>query len=702
MMISDFLEKPQTGKLPVIMQSESAGCGLACLAMVANYYNYKTSLRKIIDQYPTSADGTTLRMLIGIASSMKFSSRPLKLEIDALSQVRLPCILHWGMNHFVVLKKISGRKFVIHDPALGVIKVGLDEVDSNFTGIALELVPSVEFEPLGNTEKFKMSEFWSGMGGLKRTLFQVLTLSLILQFFYLTSPIFMQIVVDDILENYDKNFLLILASGFAVMKLVEIVVNVVREQVIMRLSVNMQTQMSSNVFRHLIRLPADYFLKRHIGDIVSRFGSLGAIRGLVTTGVVTAVIDGFMTAITLIAMFFYDFNLTLIVLVMVALYGLLRWVYYEPFKRLNREVLERDAKVNTHFMESLRAIQTIKIFQKEGERQFQWQSRLTDTINTEIKRNQYGIGFESLNRIIFGIENISVTYFGAIAVMDGGLSLGMFFAFLTYKGVFIGSVSGLISKYVELKMAGLHVERLVEITAHEIEDIDSHTKTLDGSTIIPLNGKIVVEGLSFKHGENEPFVFENISFTIEPGEFAILVGPSGCGKTTLLKCLMGLLKPTSGKIYIDGEDMHKFAHYRCQISGVLQDDRLMSGDIYENISCFDSKIDHDFVEECAKKSCIYDDIMSKSMKFKTMVGDMGSTLSGGQMQRIFIARALYRRPRILFLDEATSHLDIVSEKHVNDELGKMNVTRVSVAHRPETIRYASKIIDMTKTHSLVK
>ncbi len=705
-------------RLPVIVQTEAAECGLACLAMVVGYHGYDIDLMSMRRRFSVSSHGATLKSLMDIATRIELAPRALQVDIDSLDQVPAPCILHWGLNHFVVLKKITRKGYVIHDPAIGERHIQPDEFSKQFTGIVLELLPTHAFKKGEEKQTLRIGHFWKSITGLKRNIVQIIALSLLLQLFALITPFYMQTVVDDVILRKDTNLLMVLSIGFALLMLISLATSILRQFVVLHFTNRLGMQMSANLFRHLIRLPMDYFATRHMGDVVSRFGSLGSIREMITGGMVAAVVDGVMASLTLVAMFIYNWQLTLIVLGAVLIYALLRWVMYRPFKLLNEEVIVAGAKEDSHFMESIRAIQTVKLFQKEGERQQQWQNHLADVMNKDIRIARWEIGYSSINSILFGVENILVVFVAATAVMNEMMSVGMLFAFMAYKTRFSGSINGLIDQWIAFKMLNIHLDRLADIVHTKTENIDEHIiPDSDGVTPVAIgtgsrvpnssndnnsnnmssskiNGKIEVRNLSYRYAEHEPFVLDDVSFTIEAGETVAITGPSGCGKTTLIKCMMGLIQPTSGEIFIDGKPLNTVMHYRSQIASVMQDDQLMAGDISENIACFDPKPDLERVEICAQMSCINNDIEKMSMGYHTLVGDMGTSLSGGQKQRIILARSLYREPRILFMDEATSNLDIANEREVNENIRSLDITRIIVAHRPETIQSAKRQIKL--------
>lgn len=678
--------------LPVIHQSEAAECGIACLAMIAGYYGYETDLLNLRKRFSVSQHGVNLKQLMDMSARMQLVGRALQLEVGEIPQLQTPCILHWDMNHFVVLKSTRRKGIVIHDPAQGIVNLNWEEAAKHFTGVALELSPTEAFQPQKAKHKLGLSQFWHRIVGLKRSLVQILVLALLLQVFAVLAPFYMQTVVDDVLLRNDAHLLLVLAIGFGLLMLIRVGTEVLREFCILHLSTRLNIQMAANLFRHLIRLPIDYFQKRHMGDVVSRFGSLQNIRELLTTGLVSALVDGVMAIITLVVMLVYSVKLGLVVIGFVVLYALLRFALYRPFRQISEESIVAHANHESNFMESVRAIQTVKLFQRENDRQNLWQNRYAAALNTDIRLEKWAIAYNAINGILFGLENILVIYLGAQAVMGSLMSVGMLFAFVSYKSQFVDSMDGLISKLIDIKMIGLHLDRLADIAFTEAEAVEE--QGLSGHVHQPICGDLEVKELSYRYSEADDWVFDNLDLSIKAGESVAIVGPSGCGKTTLLKCLMGLMKADKGQILVDDRPLAQIPHYRRSIAAVMQDDQLLSGSITDNIACFDPQPDQRRIEWCAKVAAIHLDIQKMPMQYNTLVGDMGTSLSGGQKQRILLARALYRKPRVLFLDEATSHLDSVRESVVNEHIKKLNITRIIVAHRKETIASADRVIKL--------
>jgi len=679
--------------LPLIMQTESAECALACLAMVAGYYGHATDLHSLRTRMPVSNRGVDIQSLVDMADRMDLAARPLRLEPDEIAELAMPCILHWGMNHFVVLKSVKNHSITIHDPAVGSRTLSLAEFNHYFTGVALELTPTSDFQQASRIRKMRLRDCWSTMTGLRRSVATILVLSFVLQLFAVLAPLYLQISVDQVVMKSNMKMLLGLSLAFGALLLIQVTTTSLREYVLLHMQFRMNVQMSANLFRHLIRLPMDYFIKRHIGDIVSRFGSLDQIRQVLTTGIVTAIVDGVMSALMLVAMMYYDVQLTLIVLCTSLLYITARIFLFKPFRRATQETIASRASMSSHFLESVRAVQTIKLFQKENDRLQQWQNRVATTLNNEVKLAGWHVNYGLINALMFGAENLVVIYLAIRAVGAGRMTLGMFYAFLTYKACFIHVMDSLVTNWLEYRVIDVHLERLSDIVFSPVDNnvpMKTGDEPLDADSVI--NGTVEARNLGFRYSEQEPFVFRNLNFTIAAGESVAITGRSGCGKTTLLKCLLGLLQPTEGQILIDGADVTVSPGYRRQVAAVMQEDQLLSGSLASNIACFDSMVDMDQVLRCARMACVESEILSMPMTFNTLVGDLGTTLSGGQKQRVLLARALYRQPRILFMDEATSHLDVEIESRLSHNIRALNITRVIVAHRPQTIRSADRHI----------
>lgn len=674
-----------------ILQSEAAECGLASLAMVASFHGQHIGLSELRRRFPLSLKGAKLNHLIRIAQQLGFSTRPLRLDMDDLGKLKRPCILHWDLNHFVVLEKVGKSKVTILDPAVGRKTLPVAEVSEHFTGIALELTPAAEFKPQKAVPAVTARQLTGPVRGLWRALATILVLSLALQVFVVLGPFFMQWVVDQALVSADRDLLTVLGLGFGLALVLQIGIGLLRGWSVVYLSSRLGLQWMGNVFAHALRLPLDFFEKRHLGDITSRMGSVQAIQRTLTTSFVEAIIDGLMAVITVGLMLVYSWKLALVTLLAVALYLGIRWVAYRPVRDGTERQLVAAAKQQTHLLESLRGMQSLKVAGEEPQRRSTYDNLMVDTVNHEIRLAWMGLGFNSASQLVFGIERIAVIWIGATLAMDSVFSVGMLIAYLAYKDQFAARTSSLIDKWVEFRMLRLHGERLADIVLTPPEEDPSPVELPP-----PSSARIEVTDLAFRYGDGEPWVLNGCSFTIEPGESVAIVGASGCGKTTLVKLLLGLLKPTQGRICIGGYDLAKAGPraMRTLAGAVMQDDQLFAGSVADNISFFDSHHDEGRIEAAARLAALHDEIAAMPMGYHSLIGDMGSSLSGGQKQRVILARALYRNPQLLFLDEATSHLDVRNEQLVNEAVKGLALTRVIVAHRPETIASADRVLVM--------
>ncbi len=676
-------------RVPMLLQTEEAECGLACLAMVATHHGLKTDLPTLRKRFSLSLKGATMMDLTRMAGQLQLTPRALRAELEHLPQLQLPCVLHWDLNHFVVLVALRGGKAVLHDPARGIRRLSMAELSKHFTGVVLELTPMPEFRPRVERQSVTVRQLLGRVSGLKRSLFQIMVLALALELFMLLSPFFMQWVVDSVLVSADRDLLVTLGLGFTLLVFVQVATGAIRSWAVLYLSATLNLQWLSNVFAHLMRLPVVWFEKRHTGDVMSRFGAIQQIQQTLTTSFIEVVLDGLLVVLTLAMMAFYSLKLTAIAMVGVGLYALLRWVFFRPLRDATEESIVHDAKVSTHFMESLRGVQSIKLFNRQEERQGQYMNRAVDALNAHIVMRKLDLTFAVSHKLVFGLERVAVIWVGALLVLDRSFSVGMLFAFFAYKEQFALRVSGLIDKLVELRMLKLQGERLADIvlTAPETEVAAS----VDVDKLVP---QIQLSGIRFRYSDGEPWVIDGLSLTIEPGESVAIAGPSGCGKTTLLKLMLGTLEAQAGEVRVGGLPLARLGAraWRDMIGTVMQDDQLFAGSIIDNISFFDALPDNAWVEECARLAAVHEEIEAMPMGFHTLIGDLGTSVSGGQKQRILLARALYKRPRILFLDEATSALDVDRERLVNQAVRQLDLTRVIVAHRPETIATASRVI----------
>ena len=681
-------------RLPLILQTEAAECGLACLGMVAGYHGLRTDLQTLRQRYSVSLKGARLADMMQAAGGLGLSSRAVKLDLEDVPQLRLPCILHWNFNHFVVLQKVRGRHVTIFDPAVGIRHLPMDELSEAFTGVALELWPGASFVRAEARQKISLRRLTGDIAGLYPALGQALLLALVLELFFIASPFLLQWVADEVLVSSDRDLLNVLALGFGLMLLMQQATTLVRGWVLMFLGTSLKVQWNANAFTHLLRLPAAYFEKRHLGDVVSRFGSIETIQRTLTTSFLEAILDGLMATVTLLLMALYSLKLCAVAAAAMALYALGRWLWFSPLRRATEEQIVHAAKQQGHFLETMRGIKAIKLFQRQEERRSRWLGLMVEQVNAELRSSRITLLAQALNGLLFGIEHILVIWLGARLVMEQDFTIGMLLAFIAYKAQFDTRVSALIDKLIELRMLRLQGERLADILLSAAET----TRGLASGGTQELEPSLEVRNLRLRYAEQEPWVLDEVSFRIAPGECVAIVGPSGSGKTSLLHVLLGLMPPSQGQVLVGGRSLEQAGldELRRITGSVLQDDVLFAGSIADNICFFDTRPDRAWMEECARIAAIDEDIQAMPMGYNSMIGDMGAALSGGQKQRVLLARALYKRPKILVLDEATSHLDVDRERQVNEAVRALRITRIIVAHRPQTIASADRVIALAQ------
>ncbi len=684
---------------PVMVQTEAAECGLACLAMVAAHHGHRIDLATLRGRHAVSLKGATLTDLMRIAGALELAPRPLRLDLEHLDQLQLPCVLHWDFNHFVVLVRVAGDRVVLHDPAVGRRVLRLADFSRHFTGVALELRPTPAFQPRRERQQVRLGALVGRLPGLPGALGQVLLLALVLQLFAIVGPFHMQWVVDQALVSHDRDLVAVLGIGFLLLALVQTGVTALRAWLLVVLGTQLNLQLMTRLLRHLLRLPMAWFEKRHVGDVMSKFDSLGVLQRTLTGSFLEALIDGVMALATLAMMLVYSARLAAVAMAAAALYTLLRLALYAPVRLATEEQIVRGARQHSHLLESVRGMQSLKLFGREGQRGAAWQNLVVDEFNAGIRAKRLALLYQTGQGALFGIENAVTLWLGALLVLDvaqgSAFSVGMLYAFVSYKSQFMQRTAALVENLLQLRMLGLHTERVSDIAMAAAEDGPGPQPEALADVEIEL------KDLSFRHADNEPLVLNRFNLRIAEGESVAIVGPSGCGKTTLVKLILGLLQPTGGSVEIGGRPLARvgLAAWRSAVASVMQDDQLFAGSIAENIAFFEPAPDPAQVEACARLAAVHEDIAAMPMQYNTLVGDMGTVLSGGQKQRILLARALYRRPRVLVLDEATSHLDIARERSVNEAVRGLKLTRIIVAHRPETIACADRVVLLAGAHA---
>ncbi|MGE5323206.1 MAG: peptidase domain-containing ABC transporter [Actinomycetota bacterium] len=679
--------------LPVIFQTEATECGLACLAMIAGYHGLQTDLQSLRQRFSISMRGATLGHLVRFAGQMEFSCRPLRLELEDLPYLKTPCILHWDMTHFVVLAKATRSGLVLHDPAMGLRRMSYAEANPHFTGVAMELTPTPAFKPRDESRPLRLRELVGRVSGLKKALFQIFALAVVLEVLAIFSPLFLQLAVDKVATAYNPGLLPVLGIGFMLLIVLQALVGGMRSWATLYFGTSMKLQWYANIFSHLVRLPVSFFEKRYFGDILSRFESAESIQRTLTNNFIESLLDGIISISILVVMLIYNRELAVVVVLSVGLYVLVRNLMYGRLRTRTEEQIINSARQQTHFLETLRGIRTIKVFGREDSRKSRWMNLLVDTTNAQVAAERLSILFKSANTLIFGLQSVGVIWLGIMLVLRGTFTTGMLFAFVAYQELFKARMIALVDRGYEFRMLSIQAQRLADIVQARPEPLE-----LEPEPGEPQPVAIEVKSLNFRYSEADPWLLKDVDLRVRAGECVAITGPSGAGKSTLLKLMAGLLQPQSGDVIING---HSVCASRAAVLGkvgfVLQDDSLFAGSISSNIAFASDIPDPERVQACAMLACLHDEIMAMPMGYETLIGEMGGAMSGGQQQRLLLARALYQQPSILILDEATSHLDVPTEQRIAAMLAELRITRIFAAHRPDTVAIADRVLLLSRT-----
>ena len=679
-------------RIPVILQQERAECGLACLAMVAAYYGRHESLAALREQHRGTGHGATLGQLLDTARGLRLIARPLRLSLAELPRLQLPAVLHWRMNHFVVLTKTGRRHIIIHDPANGRRKISRAELDGSFTGIALELSPQLDFSPGGKGETIGLADFVGSVRHLYRYLGVMLFLLLVSQMLALVPSVATQILIDEVVLGQDRAWLYRAVGGLALVMLVTVVLDGLRGWVTLYTGTRLAVGSTVSMLTHLLSLPVTFVQRRHLGDLLSKLESLTPVRLAITDYWVNAVVHVVVLLTTLTIMFLYSSSLTFVSLAGLTASSGLVLVLLPRSRRLSEQTLIHRAAENSSLVESLRGYDTVQALGLGTVRRLHWQNHFSQATGTTVRQGKLAIVRASVAGLINTAEQVLFLTIGIGGVLDREISVGVLFAFMSLRGRFGGAALGLTDTVQRFALLKVHTRRLADLAL-----ATPGRAGPPGAVTGLLRGVVQARNISFSYTDNE-CIIDNICCDIECGAHVVITGPSGCGKTTLLKILAGQLDATSGEVLLDGYEISLWNQdaLRRQVGVVMQSDNLFQGSIATNIAAFSPAPDLSRLRAAAVAAEIWDDIQKLPMRTETLIGDSGLNLSGGQVQRLTLARALYRNPAILFLDEATSHLDMLTEERVLTNISKLNITVISVAHRPGAIRLAGQVISLSE------
>jgi ATP-binding cassette subfamily B protein RaxB len=678
-------------KIKPILQAEAAECGLACLAMIRNYYGGTDSLQCLRESIGTSVRGTSVAQLIQLGSRLQLKCVGLKAKLEYLLHAKYPCILHWNFNHYVVLTFATKDRAEIIDPALGRMVLPLREVSTKFTGILITVYPSEQIIDLPTAQGASNS---AGLGKLLRTYLRpvarLIALATIIELIAATLPYQAKIILDVVLPGGDQSLLVILTISFLALTLIQFALSLSRTWLATWITGKLGSEWTEEIFHRLLQLPVTFFERRHIGGIVSRFTSVQLVQETLTTGSVEVLLDLLVCIVALTALLLQSLPISFLIIGGALAITLAKLAFYGIAWHSNERYLHLLALQQNDIIESVRGIQTLKLFNREPDRERRLRALTLNSAKQKIITQRVTSYFQATNTWFAGAQRMVVLGVGSAYVMRNEFSLGTLIEYVMYADMFALRIGPLVDRFLDFRMLLLHTHRISDITQARPEAAIQIVATTASPATIQLTD------VSFRYSDDEPWIIRNLNLSVRRGDSIAITGPSGSGKSTLVKIMSGLVPPSSGQIVLCGIrlDPGCVARNPSLVGVVLQDDSLFAGSIAQNISNFDRNARLTDIKEAAKMAAIHEDIDIMPMKYETMVGDMGSVLSGDQRQRIALARALYYRPKILILDEATSALDQANEIEICRRIAALDITRITFAHREETLRSAARVIDL--------
>jgi len=687
-----FISLSGRPQLPLIRQSTTTECGLAAVAMIAGYLGAKVDLVQLRRQFPAAGRGATLAGIARICRALRLSTRAIRCSLAEIGKLQTPCILHWQFDHFVVLKAVHRDHLLVHDPARGVVKVSRALAAEAFTGIALEVVRARGFRRARRPARLKLAGLMSLDFDGYRQFAAGMLLALVAETLLLTSPLYLQVTIDQVLVNGDRQLLNTLLAGFSGLLLFQIAASAMRQLTFQFLSHVTVFDTSARILHQLLQRSLTWFRSRDLGDVQQRMLAMRHVQEFIVHAAPALVIDVLFIVLITAVLMLYDPLLTLLVISVAATWCLWRAAILPTNLRFSQDIAITEATVQTHFLETLRASQTVKMLGGEAARESEWRSLFADATNARLRVGNLRILDSGVRQLLFNGLRLAVIYWLARSSLEGRMSVGMVSAFAAYLGMFVTRAGGIVDRVIDYRLLEVPLTRLEDIVFSDVQP-ERHPKNL------PLRRKqIMAQGIelhqvAFRYSSDEALVLRDCTCRIEGGSFVAIAGGSGSGKSTLLRLIAGVEEPGSGDLRIGGRRLAELdnSRFRRHTGTVFEDDCLMKGSIAENIALFAEDADPAAVRRAAVAAGIATDIEAMPMNYHTRIGDLGSSLSKGQSQRVLLARALYRQPSLLLLDEATSGLDRDSERHVIEALRRLDVTRIAVTHSDQMLQAAHQV-----------
>jgi ATP-binding cassette subfamily B protein len=697
--ILDLASTPKAGekiikRFALVEQAEEMDCGAACLAMLCRHYGINITLGKLRELANVTTQGATLDSLARAGEALGFGARGVQCTFDALLGFELPFIVHWEGYHYVIVYGVSASQVWVADPAVGFRKMSVEEFERGWSGTCLVFTPSQQLVQL-ETARSPWLRFVAYLQPFRKILLQLFLATFVIQMLGIVPPMIIQNILDGVLVHQNLGLLHLLILGLVISTVFSQVMSTIRAYLSNYMVRNLDFSMMAQFFKHTMSLPYSFFAKRKTGDILARFSENQTIRAFLTESTVTTLLNLLMVFIYFTILFLYNVKLTLLLIGFVIPIIALTVLVTPKIKDYAREVFNASTDAQSFLMEALGGIETVKGMGSERPVRLKWEKKYVKALEVQYRSQSFNILVGLASQMLNSATTIVILWAGASLVLARELTIGQLMAFNALMGSVLGPLMGLVGLWSRMADATVAMERLGDVL-----DIEPEQKPGDlaSRVVLPdLQGELRLDRMYFRYGgEDTAWVLEDISIDIKPGELVAIVGRSGSGKTTLAKLLVGFYPPTDGRIFVDGYEMSTIDkdYYRAQVGYVMQSNLLFSGTIAENIASGDDSPDRRRIEEVAKMADAHAFISRMPLGYEQVVGERGVGLSGGQVQRLCIARALYHDPRLLVFDEATSALDTQSESNImaNMEAILAGRTAVIIAHRLSTIMRADKIV----------
>ncbi len=680
-------------RLPLIQQDSNGECGLACLAMIGQWYGHRLDLNNLRATYPTTRRGLSLANLAAVADQLRFDVRGYKVDaVDDLQRVRLPAILHWNNNHFVVLKSVKRGRFVIHNPAVGIRALTREDIEEAYSGFVLEVQPSGAFQIIVKEKRYPLARILELTDGLRMSLIQVICVALIASLVAMTLPLFVQAAIDSVLPQSDVDLLGALAIGLLLVSLTTAAADWLKARIVANAGGAFFAQLTRNAVGHLFRLPLRYFEGRHPGDIGTRLESVDHVRHIVTGAFVDAAVDAVMILFSGIIMFLYAPMLALIITSIFLVVIVIRVGLYPQLRRQGAVSLRARSEERSKMIDNLRAIAALKTANATVPAAARWYDSFVRYVNASFRMQITEANIVLLVDIVTGIGTAVTLYLGVAAVLKLQLTVGMLYAFFTYRTLFFERIDNLVSTMTQISMLGTNMARLSDFLEIDPEPVNRMIER-------QIRSGVVLRKITYRAGFADMPILSSIDLDIAAGtgQTIVILGPSGSGKTTLLKVLAGLYEPTEGEIEIDGTPLAAWglAAYRRNIGLLLGADKLLHGSITENVTTFSLDADPVRVRAALRLACLDDIVTALPRDMATVISEENGVLSSGQRRRLMLARALYNDPPLLLLDEVTSNLDEETAADVLRNLAQHPATKLITSHDLNVIAMSDRVFRMT-------